>query len=85
MAHRIGALITLIVVAVIALRIMLEADARLKRLGLILMTILLLQVSLGIANVVLFLPLAVAVAHNVVAALLLLTMTTLLFYAKVAD
>lgn len=85
MAHRIGALITLIIVAAIALRIMLEADARLKRLGLILMTILLLQVSLGIANVVLFLPLAVAVAHNAVAALLLLATTTLLFYAKVED
>lgn len=85
MAHRIGALITLITVAAIALRIMLEADVTLKRLGLILMTILLLQLGLGIANVVLFLPLAVAVAHNAVAALLLLTMTTLLFYAKTAD
>jgi cytochrome c oxidase assembly protein subunit 15 len=39
---------------------------------------LLLQIALGIGNVVLGLPLAVAIAHNGVAALLLLTLLALL-------
>ena len=42
------------------------------------MLLLVLQVALGISNVVFGLPLAVAVAHNGGAALLLLTLVTVL-------
>ncbi len=44
-----------------------------KNLGYILIVVLITQVSLGIMNVVLGLPLLVAVLHTLVAALLLLT------------
>jgi len=72
LTHRIGAVITLLYLAglVLALRgkggVLAQAA---NAAGLL----LLLQVALGISNVVMHLPLAVAVAHNAVAALLLLS------------
>ncbi len=58
-----------------------------KILGIVLVILLLAQVSLGIANVVDLLPLKIAVAHNGVAALLLLTMVTVMFglFAKKSE
>jgi len=72
MTHRIGALITFILLGVLAIRLMLQPPARSE--GLILGVLLVVQVSLGIQNVLLQLPLANAVAHNGVGALLLATM-----------
>ncbi|MGU9978129.1 MAG: COX15/CtaA family protein, partial [Candidatus Oxydemutatoraceae bacterium WSBS_2016_MAG_OTU14] len=43
---------------------------------------LLLQVSLGISNIIFSLPIAVATAHNGVAVLLLLSLLTLVFQIK---
>lgn len=74
-AHRIGALvvaIALLASAVAAWRRGLRAS------GVILAVLLCAQVTLGIANVKLGLPLAVATAHNGVAALLLLTLVAML-------
>ena len=51
----------------------------------ILICLLFLQLSLGIANVVLRLPLPVAVAHNSVAALLMLSLLTLYRHAQVGQ
>ena len=51
----------------------------------ILLCLLCLQVSLGIANVLLRLPLPVAVAHNSVAALLMLSLLTLYRHAQVGQ
>jgi heme A synthase len=48
-----------------------------KRIALVGLLALLLQVSLGLLNILLVLPLPVAVAHNGGAAVLLLTMVTL--------
>ena len=69
--HRLGALVTAIYLVFLHVKLI---QAGHKKLALWLMLVLLVQVTLGISNVVYSLPLAVAVAHNGVAALLLLTM-----------
>lgn len=75
--HRVGALVTLAYVgglALVATRI-----AELRTLGITLLALLLAQSGLGIANVLLSLPFALAVAHNGTAALLLVALVVLNF------
>lgn len=72
MSHRIGALITLILLGTLAFRLIRLPSCR--RSGALLGVLLLSQITLGILNVVLFLPLPIAVAHNATGALLLATM-----------
>jgi cytochrome c oxidase assembly protein subunit 15 len=69
LTHRIGALVVTLIVGALAWR--LGRDTRLQALGQALAAALGLQVSLGIANVLLQLPLALAVMHTLGAALLL--------------
>jgi cytochrome c oxidase assembly protein subunit 15 len=69
--HRLGALITFIYLSTLA--VMLIKNERLKTFGMVLLALLLVQISLGIGNLVLHLPLALAVGHNMGAALLLIT------------
>ncbi|MFA0809640.1 COX15/CtaA family protein [Microbulbifer epialgicus] len=76
--HRLGALVVTLMVISLAV---LTWRAGLKRWALGLTGLLAFQVGLGIANVILFLPLSVAVAHNAGAALLLLG--TLTFYYRI--
>lgn len=73
LTHRIGAVITLLYLAglVLALR---RRGGLLAQAANLVGVLLLVQVGLGISNVVLHLPLPVAVAHNAVAALLLLSL-----------
>lgn len=79
-AHRIGAWTTAAVLAVMALLLWFRAaGTRYRRFALFLGAGLLLQVVLGISNVIFNLPLAVAVAHNVVALLLLQVLATLVY------
>lgn len=73
--HRIGALVTLIYVGLLALKMLSYAQTR--AIGIIMLLILLAQISLGIANLVLHLPLVLAVAHNMGAALLLISVVVL--------
>ena len=71
--HRVGALVTFVILgslSVIAWR--LASSQTMRRLSLGLMGLLVLQCSLGVINVVAYLPLVNAVAHNFVAANLLL-------------
>lgn len=68
-AHRLGALTVLVVVGSLAWRLF----GHRSPLALPLATVLLVQLTLGILNVVLVLPLAIATLHNVVGAVLLLT------------
>jgi cytochrome c oxidase assembly protein subunit 15 len=77
MAHRIGALITLIVLGALAIRLMLRPPARQD--GMVLFALLLMQVTLGVQNVLLQLPLVNAVAHNGTGALLLAAMLWLTY------
>ena len=76
--HRLGALITFIVVSGLAITLLIKEKLLLiKQISLAILTLLLLQVSLGIANVLLLLPLPIAVSHNAIAAALLLALIVL--------
>lgn len=75
--HRVGALVTFLYIA--GLAVALVKLSGMTRYGVALATVLVLQVGLGIANVLAGLPLAVAVAHNAVAAVLLLIVVVINF------
>ncbi|MGD2118790.1 MAG: COX15/CtaA family protein [Chromatiales bacterium] len=79
LTHRIGALVTFLFVGWLGWRLIRSASSPLTQTGWLISVLLLLQVSLGIGNVVLALPLLVAVAHNMVGSLLLLSMVLLSF------
>jgi len=81
LTHRLGAIATLIIVGGMALYIMrrpLNLSLQLRAFWLF--TALVLQISLGIANVILYFPLSLAVMHNLGAALMLLVLCNLLWY-----
>jgi cytochrome c oxidase assembly protein subunit 15 len=80
LAHRIGALVTFFVLGTIALALL--AGRRTRGGGALLGTLLVAQVTLGILNVWLFLPLPNAVAHNATGALLLGSMIWLLHRSR---
>lgn len=73
--HRLGALIVLIYLGWLAWCVI--KQVKLKATGIILLLLLFSQISLGIANLLLHLPLVLAVAHNLGAALLLITIVIL--------
>lgn len=78
MAHRIGAVVlTGYLLATLALVFLFNNNATARRVAWGVLLLLVIQVSLGISNVVFGLPLYVAVAHNGVAAMLLLSMILL--------
>lgn len=78
MMHRLGAVITFIYLSWLALRLYKAATANLiKRLCVLLMLVLGLQILLGVSNIVFSLPISVAVMHNFVAVCLLLVLITL--------
>jgi len=75
MAHRIGALLVTIVIGFLIFKLFRNAGGReMNNLASILLALLIIQVSLGMNNVIFSLPLWVAVAHNAGGALLLLTL-----------
>jgi len=82
MSHRIGAVLTLLVVGAIAFAAMRDRDTVIRRSGQVLLILLLVQFSLGLANIIFFIPISVAVAHNAVASLLLASMGALLFHSR---
>jgi cytochrome c oxidase assembly protein subunit 15 len=83
MTHRIGALVTFIVLGLLSLRMLRNRASRPG--GALLGALLFGQVTLGILNVWLFLPLPNAVAHNGTGALLLATMVWLLYRSGTPD
>ncbi len=73
-AHRLGALVTFLYLGFVAVYLMRSAPSRrLAAAAGVMLLLLVAQVSLGVGNVLLQLPLGVAVAHNATAALLLLS------------
>ncbi len=76
-AHRLGALIVFCYLALLA--IVVVRTRGLQKYGVLLLVVLCVQVALGIGNVLLGLPLSLAVAHNAVASLLLIAMVVLNF------
>ncbi len=77
MSHRVGALVTAIVLGLLALRLLRISEAWARGLGGLLLLGLAAQILLGIGNVTWFLPLPVAVAHQGSAAILLLVMVSI--------
>jgi len=77
-SHRLGALLTLIAVGTLCALLWWRAGfAAARRMAALLGTLLLVQLALGLANVLLHFPVWVAVAHNLGAALLLVTLASL--------
>jgi fused signal recognition particle receptor len=81
--HRLGAVVTFLLLSWLGLRI--TSNHRLPRLskaGLLLNFLLLAQISLGIAAVLLRLPVAIAVAHSAVSVLLFVNVQHVLFFLR---
>lgn len=76
-AHRLGALLTFVVVSLLCFAARKHTYKPVRNSAVVLFGLLLLQISLGISNVLFGLPLPIAVAHNGGAALLLLGVLTL--------
>jgi len=74
-AHRLGALITFIYLGILSFNIL--KYWQLKQLAVILFVALCIQIFLGIANLLLHLPLVLAVAHNLTAGILIIILVTL--------
>jgi heme a synthase len=86
LTHRLGALVVLVYLGSLGLLIVARAGQRIQRnVGLAVCGALLLQIGLGIGNVLGHLPLAVAVAHTGGAALLMLSLVTLLHVLSPTD
>ena len=71
--HRIGAIIVTLLVGYLIYRLLIINLKFVKFWAFCLLFVLILQLSLGISNIIWSLPLEVAVAHNAIGALLLLT------------
>jgi cytochrome c oxidase assembly protein subunit 15 len=77
MAHRVGALITLMYVGWLAMHtIRVGASSHLCRYGMLVLLLLLGQVALGIVSVLTHLPVIFIVAHHAMGALLMLSLIT---------
>lgn len=75
--HRVGALVVAAYLLVLCLATMALGDRRLLRTAVFVVAALALQIALGIGNVLMKIPLALAVAHNAGAGILMLTLITL--------
>jgi heme a synthase len=76
-SHRLGALIVTLVLGALALRMLKVTE--LKKAARMLLSVLVLQITLGITIVLTSLPLPLAVMHNALAALLLVTLVMINF------
>ncbi len=79
-SHRIWAVVTFMVLGILSLRLL--RTPVLQRAGIVLLALLFTQITLGVSNIVFYLPLAIAVLHNAVAAVLLAMLVWLLFRAS---
>ncbi|HKJ71216.1 MAG TPA: COX15/CtaA family protein [Gammaproteobacteria bacterium] len=78
LTHRLGAVVTLLAVGAVVIGLLRRGrETRVRRTAAVVGVLLLVQVALGVGNVVLSLPLPVAVAHNGGAAALLLGLVAL--------
>jgi len=73
--HRVGALVTLLYLGSLGLSLM--KQVQLKASAIVMLVLLAIQIGLGVANLILHLPIVLAVAHNMVAALLLMSVVVL--------
>ena len=81
--HRVGALISFLLLTLVMLRsTSVKASKPVRRAGLVLSVLLFVQIGLGIASVRLGLPLWLVVVHNALAALLMLPVIAIRFYSR---
>jgi len=81
--HRIGAIVTAVYLMWLALKIFTRSQSQLvKQTTVILTLVLVLQVALGVSNIVMSLPLAIAVSHNIIAACLMMVLIKLTYTLK---
>lgn len=76
-SHRVGALVVTLLLITLIVSMWTTQRALLRKLAVMVGAVLIIQLGLGVANVLAALPLAVAVAHNGVGALLLLGVATI--------
>ncbi|SMF55832.1 cytochrome c oxidase assembly protein subunit 15 [Alteromonadaceae bacterium Bs31] len=76
-SHRIGAIVLTVFCLALSLSLFKTKAPAVRRMALILLAALLAQISLGISNIVLSLPLSVAVLHNAGGAILLVVLVTI--------
>tara|TARA_R110000868_G_scaffold69261_1_gene204183 strand:- start:59195 stop:60139 length:945 start_codon:yes stop_codon:yes gene_type:complete len=80
MCHRMGAIVVAVYVGWLAIRVMTLASSKaLRNVGIAMLVLLFAQIILGLLNIILSLPLPIAVLHNGFAAVLLLSVLTLNF------
>ncbi|PCJ34696.1 MAG: cytochrome B [Cellvibrionales bacterium] len=77
MMHRLGAVITSVYLLVFSVLLFKVAHRGVRRMAVAILAVLAAQVALGITNVLLVIPLPVAVLHNAGGALLLVSLVTL--------
>jgi len=73
-SHRIWAVVTAVLLILLALKLRYTQSHIMRNSGYLLLFFVIVQVGLGMSNVVMNLPLGIAVSHNGGAALLLLTL-----------
>ena len=76
-SHRLGALIVTVFFVVFLTRLFVTGSVLIKRVALAISALLISQITLGISNVIFSLPIVIAVLHNAVAALLVLSLLLL--------
>ena len=76
LTHRIGALIVMLMLLILGIKLWAIESEQMRKWVLWLWAVLAVQLSLGVANILFALPLSIAVAHNAVGAVLLLSMVT---------
>lgn len=84
-SHRIGAIVTTIVLLMLAWRLRRSGLVPLQTMSLVVLSALALQIALGLGNILLKFPLWVTVSHNLGGALLLLTLVTLNYGLRTAE
>lgn len=86
LSHRLFAIVVTVFWIFLLLRIMKRnTSANMRQLATITLLLLFAQIALGVSNVVMKLPISIAVMHNGGAALLLLSVVTLIFYSRAEE
>jgi cytochrome c oxidase assembly protein subunit 15 len=81
MLHRIGAFLTTLIIGWLTLLAWRRSqDKSIQVVSIVMASLLMIQIFLGITNILAKLPLPIAVAHNAIAALLLLSVVTLNYF-----
>ena len=81
MLHRIGAFLTTLIIGWLALLAWMRSQNKaIRTISIVMASLLIIQILLGMTNILAKLPLPIAVAHNAIAALLLLSAITLNYF-----